>query len=86
MPDVKLRSACEMMDAAIKQMERDIINKERQIRSNIQLIDRLESQPNPDTALIGELKRLNDRLQNEIDSDRPQLGAFQEEFSASCRG
>ena len=84
MTDQSLRNVCDMMAKAIKHIEQEIRTKERRIRSLSQRIQKLQSVPNPDLIQINEIKADMQELEDQLEMDRPQLSAFQEEFSASC--
>ncbi|MET0582750.1 MAG: hypothetical protein ABWX88_06820 [Pseudoxanthomonas sp.] len=84
MSDQPLRNVCDMMAKAIKHIEQEIKTKERRIRSLSQRIQKLQSTPNPDLIQINEIKADMQELEDQLEMDRPQLVAFQEEFAASC--
>jgi hypothetical protein len=75
---------CEWLEKGVMFIEQDIARKERHIEVMHERIDKLKSAPNPDLALIAELEGDIRELETELESDRPQLMAFREEFSASC--
>ena len=66
------------------QLKQDIKVKGRRIQTLTERIKKLQSQPNPDWALIQDLKTDRQELEDELKTDRSQLIAFEEEFAASC--
>lgn len=78
------RNPCDMLEEAIKAIEREVENKQRRIETLRQRIEKLQAGGEPNTALIAELSEDVQELETELESDRPQLAGFQEEFSASC--
>jgi predicted nucleic acid-binding Zn-ribbon protein len=84
MPTQSIRNVCDMMAKAIKHIEQSIKAKEHQIRSLTERLEKLKSQTNPDPIQIQEIEADRQKLEEELNNDRPQLIAFQEEFAASC--
>jgi chromosome segregation ATPase len=82
----RLSGVCKLFAKALKQIEKDIRDKERRVRALGDEIGDLQRQPKPDQAKIQELAQRRQELESELETDRSQLGAFQEEFSASCSG
>ena len=78
------RDPCDMLEDAIKAIEQEVENKQRRIDTLRQRIEKLQARGEPNTALIAELSGDVQELETELESDRPQLAAFKEEFSASC--
>ena len=79
-----IRNVCDMMARAIEHIKQDINVKGRRIQTLTERIKKLQSQPNPDWALIQDLKTDRQELEDELETDRSQLAAFEEEFAASC--
>lgn len=80
-----LERVCAMMARAIATTKQDITFKERQIDTLRHRISKLQGQPNPDESLIQELKGDIRELEEQLERDRSQLLAFEDEFAASCR-
>jgi chromosome segregation ATPase len=78
------RDVCDMLEDAVKFIEREIAAKEDRIEVLTTRIQKLESQPDPDLGQIAELQADIQELEVQLKSDRPQLTAFQEEFTAAC--
>lgn len=79
-----MRNVCDLMARAIKHIEREITAKERRVQNLTERLEKLQNQPNPDLAQIQEIKKDIQELESQLKTDRPQLNAFKEEFSASC--
>ena len=79
-----IRKVCDMMERAIKHIEQEINAKELRIQNLTERLKKLQSNPNPDPAQIHEIKKDIQELEDQLERDRAQLNAFQEEFSASC--
>lgn len=79
-----VRNACDMMGRAIKHIEQEIKAKELRIRTLKERRDKLQSQPNPDPAQIGEIEKDIKELEAKLELDRAQLDAFKEEFALHC--
>ncbi|HZF41052.1 MAG TPA: hypothetical protein VE715_19675 [Blastocatellia bacterium] len=79
-----IRNVCDMMARAIKHIEQEIKAEERRIQNLKKRLRQLQSQPNPDLAKIQEIKTDIKELEVQLEMDRSQLNAFQEEFAASC--
>lgn len=84
MPQTAVRDVCDMMARAIKHIEQEISAKTHRVTNLRERITRLESQPNPDVTQIQELQNDIRELEDQLETDRLQLGAFQDEFAASC--
>lgn len=84
MVETGVRNVCDMMARAIKHIEQEIKAKERRIQNLTERLKKLQSQPNPDLTQIQEIKKDIQELEDQLETDRPQLNAFQEEFAASC--
>ena len=82
----RLTGVCKLFKRAIEQIEKDIKEKERRARALGDDIEKLQRDPEPDQAKIQELAQKRQALESELETDRIQLGAFREEFSASCSG
>jgi hypothetical protein len=79
------RSGCEVMAEAIRFIRQQIGAKEARIRLLTQRLEKLQGQPTPDADQVRELKADILELREQLETtDRPQLNAFEEEFSASC--
>jgi len=68
----------------IKSIEQEINAKEGRVNNLRARITKLQSQPDPDLAQIQELEEDIRELERQLESDRPQLPAFEEEFLAVC--
>ncbi len=79
-----IRTVCNMMAKAIEFIEQEIKAKERRIETLTARLKKLRSQPNPDSAQIQEITTDIKDLEDQLEMDRSQLKAFQEEFDASC--
>jgi len=68
----------------IDSLKKQIRKKESQIRRDQALIEKLQSLPDADPAIIAELRSRIARLEGELEgSDRPQLNASEGELSAA---
>ena len=83
MVKVGASNVCDVMDKAIQHIEREIKAKERRIANLRERTETLVSQ-NPDLAHLRELEKDIGELEDQLETDRFQLAAFQEEFAASC--
>jgi predicted nucleic acid-binding Zn-ribbon protein len=84
MPTQSIRDVCDMMERAIKHLEQQINSKEHRIQNLTERLKKVQSHPNPDPAQIQEIKKDIRELEDQLERDRAQLNAFQEEFAASC--
>jgi chromosome segregation ATPase len=78
-------SVCQMMARLIKALKQEIKDKEQRILTLNGRLSKLQSQPNPDPALIQEIKADIHDLEAQLPTDRSQLEAAENEFAASCR-
>ncbi|HEY7153625.1 MAG TPA: hypothetical protein VH575_06680 [Gemmataceae bacterium] len=79
-----VETACQMMARSIQFLKREIEAKKRRRRQLEGTLQKLLSQPNPDPALVQDLKRHIQELETELESDRTDLSAFENEYAASC--
>ena len=84
MVEAAVRNVCDMMARAITHIEQEIAAKERRVEVLGERIAKLQAKPDPDLAQIQELEGDIQELEEQLKTDRSQLGAFQEEFAASC--
>jgi hypothetical protein len=78
-------SFCQLLARHIAYLKQEIRNKEHRIRTLNARLSELLSQPNPDPAVIQEIRADIQELEVELETDRPQLNATEEDFAASCR-
>jgi hypothetical protein len=83
-PEARLRSICDVFRKAIEDLRKEIPRKEKQVSDLQARIHQLVSQPNPDAAQVELLQEQLADFKVVLESDRAQLNAFEEEFSASC--
>jgi chromosome segregation ATPase len=83
-PEARLRSICDVFRKAIEDLRKEIARKEKQVSDLQSRIHELVGQPNPDAAQIELLQGQLADFKIDLESDRAQLSAFEEEFSASC--
>lgn len=79
-----IRNICDMMERAIKFIQKEIRAKERRTQSLTERLEKLQCKENSDAAQIEEITADIQDLQGQLENDRAQLSAFQEEFTASC--
>lgn len=77
-------NACDVMARAIIFIKQEIKAKELRIKILTERLQKLQSQPNPDPTQIREIKTDIQDLEDQLENDRSQLNAFEEEFAASC--
>jgi septal ring factor EnvC (AmiA/AmiB activator) len=86
MVGARVRNICDLMAKWIESIEQDISAKDRRIANLRERIMKLESQPDPDLGQIQELEDDIRELERALESDRPQLAAFQGAASRRSRG
>ncbi len=79
-----MHNVCNTLARAIAHIRQEIGTKESRIRSLTERLGKLQSQPNPDMTQIQEIKKDRQELEEQLEMDRPQLNAFEDEFAASC--
>lgn len=79
-----IRNICDMMERAIKFIQKEIRAKERRTQSLTERLEKLQCKENSDAVQIEEITADIQDLQGQLENDRAQLSAFQEEFTASC--
>ena len=84
MVGARVEDACDMMARAIKHLREHLDRKSRRVGILQERLEMLKEQPTPDQAQITELENDIRELEEELESDRAQLAAFEEEFAASC--
>lgn len=84
MPPGRPVDPCTMMRNAIKSMKSEIPRKREQLKNMQAHLSKLQSQANPDPALIDQLKELIKSQEHDLVTTEAQLNAFEEEVSASC--
>jgi len=75
---------CATMRDGIKFLKQEIKQKESQIDILTARLRKLQSQSDPNSSAVKEIKDDIQKLENELVNDRAQLNAFEEEVSASC--
>ena len=84
MPTQSIRNVCDVLERAVKHIAQEINVKESRIQNLTERLKKLQGHPNPDPAQIQEIKQDIQELEDQLERDRAQLNAFQEEFAASC--
>lgn len=79
-----IRSGCDLMADAIQFIKQEIEAKRGRLRKLTRRLEALLSQPDPDQSLILAIEEDIRELEDELETDRAQLNAFEEEFAASC--
>ncbi len=79
-----IRSGCDLMADAIQFIKQEIEAKRGRLRKLKRRLEALLSQPDPDQSLILAIEEDVRELEDELETDRAQLNAFEEEFAASC--
>jgi hypothetical protein len=80
------RSLCDLLKRLIAEGKADMKRKEETIGRLEKRIQKLSSQPHPDTTLIQELNGRVETLKQVLVTDQAQQQAMEEEFSAGCHG
>jgi chromosome segregation ATPase len=76
---------CNLLGRAIAELQRQLHEKEVALAMAKSHLRDLQHQRPPDPEKIRLAKAEVKRLESEVETDRAQLQAFQEEFSAECR-
>jgi chromosome segregation ATPase len=82
--DKAVRSLCALLKKLLKQCDADIKRDKKTIDSLEAQIEKLKGQSPPNTALIHELEKRLDALEQQLKTDQGQCEAIREEISASC--
>lgn len=82
----RVQDICATMKRFIESMKKEIKRKEDTIQRQQERLRKLTAQPNPDSAMVKEIRDDIARLERELIEDRGQLNVLEEEFSAACGG
>jgi chromosome segregation ATPase len=77
-------AACGLLAGSLRQLEKEIKDKDRRIQTLKARLEKLQSQPDPDPDHIEEIKADVQDLETQLETDRPMLKAFQEEYRSLC--
>jgi hypothetical protein len=76
---------CVLLERLIAQTKSDMEGLRETIRRQRGHIDKLMAQQPPNPALIQEAKEILSRLERNLEDDRIQLQAMEDEYAADCR-
>jgi chromosome segregation ATPase len=77
-------SVCQMMARLIESLKQEINTKQRRIQILNERLIKLQSQPKPDPVRVQETQAEIRELKDQLQTDRSQLDAAENEYAASC--